>query len=385
VEPFNAISNENPELSTPNHHPREPSHIFRDETKRTKAMSEQASALLQPEQLQPAVEKTRRILAQLDSILLGRSELHKLVLVGILSRGHILLEGLPGVGKTALVKALGQLLSLQFSRLQFTPDLMPSDILGTHILQETESGQREMTFQAGPIFTNLLLADEINRASPKTQSAMLEAMQERNVTLMGTTRALPKPFFVLASQNPIELEGTYPLPEAQLDRFLFKLNVTHVNVDVLEQIITTRRHGTPPEPEWELTSEELQELFDYVDQIFLPRPVARYISRLVAATHPEQAEAPEGVQQYVTYGASPRAAIAIAEASRAYALLQGKPTVGFEDVKAVAVAVLNHRILLNYKARLEKVSVLQLLDSLLSSLDESGMSMPEDVEIVRSA
>lgn len=348
-------------------------------------MSEQASALLQPEQLQPAVEKTRRILAQLDSILLGRSELHKLVLVGILSRGHILLEGLPGVGKTALVKALGQLLSLQFSRLQFTPDLMPSDILGTHILQETESGQREMTFQAGPIFTNLLLADEINRASPKTQSAMLEAMQERNVTLMGTTRALPKPFFVLASQNPIELEGTYPLPEAQLDRFLFKLNVTHVNVDVLEQIITTRRHGTPPEPEWELTSEELQELFDYVDQIFLPRPVARYISRLVAATHPEQAEAPEGVQQYVTYGASPRAAIAIAEASRAYALLQGKPTVGFEDVKAVAVAVLNHRILLNYKARLEKVSVLQLLDSLLSSLDESGMSMPEDVEIVRSA
>jgi hypothetical protein len=182
--------------------------------------------ILQPVEINPAVELANRALAELDRILLGRSELHRLVFAGVLSRGHILLEGLPGVGKTALVKALGGLFNLQFNRVQFTPDLMPSDILGAHILQENHNGRRAMEFHPGPIFTNLLLADEINRASPKTQSALLEAMQERSVTLLGSTRSLPDPFFVLASQNPIELEGTYPLPEAQLDRFLFKLNVT---------------------------------------------------------------------------------------------------------------------------------------------------------------
>ncbi|HMF19780.1 MAG TPA: AAA family ATPase, partial [Gemmataceae bacterium] len=180
---------------------------------------------MKPEELQPAVDLAGNLLAQLDRILLGQTELHRLVLVGILSRGHVLLEGVPGVGKTALVKALGQLLGLEFKRVQFTPDLMPGDILGTHILQDSANGQREMTFRPGPVFSNILLADEINRASPKTQSALLEAMQERSVTLLGTTRPLPAPFFVLASQNPIELEGTYPLPEAQLDRFLFKLAV----------------------------------------------------------------------------------------------------------------------------------------------------------------
>ena len=185
------------------------------------------------------------MLAQLDRTLLGRRQLHRMVLVGILSRGHILLEGLPGVGKTALIKALGQTLHLQFNRVQFTPDLMPSDILGTHILRETPGGGREMAFEPGPVFTNILLADEINRASPKTQSALLEAMQEGAVTLLGHTRSLPQPFFVLASQNPIELEGTYPLPEAQLDRFLFKLTVSDVNVDVLTEIIATRRRGEP--------------------------------------------------------------------------------------------------------------------------------------------
>ncbi len=340
-----------------------------------------SSALLQPEALAPAVELTTRLREQLDRQLLGRSDLHNLVLVAILSRGHLLLEGVPGVGKTALVKALGQLLHLDFKRVQFTPDLMPGDILGTHILQETAEGRREMVFRPGPVFTNLLLADEINRASPKTQSALLEAMQERAVTLLGTTRPLPEPFFVLASQNPIELEGTYPLPEAQLDRFLFKLVVSTVEVDVLDRIISTRRHGAPPPPTWTMQADELRRIFSIVDRIYLPRPVSRYIARLVAATHSGATEAPPTVRSYVAHGASPRAAIAIAEATRAYALLAGRPTVGFEDVKAVAPPVLNHRLILNYKARLDQVDAFAVIRELLAALEETGLNLPADMKI----
>ncbi len=337
--------------------------------------------ILPPEELKPVVSLTAKLLEQLDGMLLGRPELHRLVLAGILSRGHVLLEGVPGVGKTALVKALGQLLHLEFKRVQFTPDLMPGDILGTHILQETHNGAREMTFRPGPVFTNILLADEINRASPKTQSALLEAMQERCVTLLGTTRELPKPFFVLASQNPIELEGTYPLPEAQLDRFLFKLVVQTVDADVLDRIITTRRHGEPPAPTWTMSADQLQQVFAIVEKVFLPRPVARYISRLVAATHAGAPEASDQVAAYVTYGASPRAAIAMAESARAFALLAGRPTVGFEDVKTVAPHVLNHRLILNYKARLDQVDAFAVVRNLLDRMDEAGLKLPADVAL----
>jgi MoxR-like ATPase len=337
--------------------------------------------LLQPEQLAPAVDRMTRLREQLDRQLLGRSQLHRLVLAAILSRGHLLLEGVPGVGKTALVKALGQLLHLDFKRVQFTPDLMPGDILGTHILQETGPGRREMTFRPGPVFTNLLLADEINRASPKTQSALLEAMQERAVTLLGTTRPLPEPFFVLASQNPIELEGTYPLPEAQLDRFLFKLIVSNVEVDVLDRIIATRRHGEPPAPTWSMSGDELREVFAVMDRVYLPRPVARYIARLVAASHARSAEAPPAVRSYVAHGASPRAAIAIAEAARSHALLDGRPTAGFEDVKAVAAPVLNHRLILNYKARLDQVDTFAVIGELLAAIEETGLNLPADLKI----
>ena len=341
-------------------------------------------ALLQPEELTPAVELAARALAQMNRVLLGRENLHRMVLAGILSRGHILLEGLPGVGKTAMIKALGQILNLEFRRVQFTPDLMPSDILGTHILRETAGGGREMTFQSGPIFTNILLADEINRASPKTQSALLEAMQERSVTLLGNTRMLPDPFFVLASQNPIELEGTYPLPEAQLDRFLFKLNVGDVSADVLEGIISTRRRGEPPAPDDPISPEELSRLFGAMERMYLPQAVARYISRLTAATHPGNREATKEVNDYVNYGASPRAAIAMAEAARAFALLDGRPSVGFEDVRAVASAVLNHRMILNYKARFDQIGELAVVDGLLNSLDEAGMNLPADVKIEKT-
>ncbi len=343
-----------------------------------------ASILIQPEELTPIVALIDRAIAQLDHVLLGRHELHRMVMAGILSRGHILLEGLPGVGKTAMIKALGQILSLQFRRVQFTPDLMPSDILGTHILREMPGGGREMTFQSGPIFTNILLADEINRASPKTQSALLEAMQERSVTLLGDTRILPDPFFVLASQNPIELEGTYPLPEAQLDRFMFKLAVCDVSVDVLDDIISTRRRGETPLPHEPLSREELTRLFGAMQRMYLPKAVSRYIARLVAASHPGSAEATADVSSYVTYGASPRAAIAMAEAARAYALLNGRPSVGFEDVRAVAAPVMNHRLILNYKARFDRIGELAIVQGLLDSLDEASLGLPSDVRVEKA-
>jgi len=345
---------------------------------------EKSQALLTPEELQPGVDLANRLLGELDTILLGRTKLHRLVLIGILSKGHILLEGVPGVGKTALVKALGELMNLEFCRVQFTPDLMPGDILGTHILEETEQGKRQMRFEAGPIFTNILLADEINRASPKTQSALLEAMQERTVTLLGQTRRLPDPFFVLASQNPIELEGTYPLPEAQLDRFLFKLIVTDVEVEVLNEIVTTRRRGEPPKSEWTISAAQLQSLFGVMEKIYLPRPVAKYLSRLTAATHVGAVEATEAIRKYISYGASPRAAIAMGEASRAHALLSGRPTVGFEDVKAIAASVLNHRLILNYKARFDAESSFSIIEGLLDHLDETGLQLPSDMEVAKA-
>ena len=340
-----------------------------------------SDVILRPDELQPATELARKFLEQLDRALLGRRELHQLVLVGILSRGHVLLEGVPGLGKTALVKTIGQVLKLDFKRIQFTPDLMPGDVLGAHILQETSSGKREMVFQPGPVFTNLLLADEINRASPKTQSAMLETMQENCVTLLGTTRPLPQPFFVLASQNPIELEGTYPLPEAQLDRFLFRVIFENIDADVLDQIISQRRRGELPAPTWQMERAELDRLFQTMGRIYLPRPVSRYIARLVAATHPGAAEATEPVNRYVSYGASPRAAIAIAEAARAQALVSGRPSVGFEDVKVVAPPVLNHRLILNYQARFDRLTTTKLVATLLGQLDETGLNLPKDVEL----
>lgn len=339
------------------------------------------TGLITPEELRPICGRACRILDELDRILLGHHEVHRLLLIGILSRGHILLEGLPGVGKTALVKALGSLLSLEFKRIQFTQDLLPSDILGCNILQMMPDGERKMVFQPGAIFSNIVLADEINRASPKTQSAMLEAMQEHAVTLLGETRPLPEPFFVLASQNPIELEGTYPIPEAQLDRFLFKIAVGNVGADVLTEIISNRRRGEPPAPTFHVSAAELAELFDAMERIYLSEPVANYMARLVAAGHPGSPEALPEIERFVSFGASPRAAIALAESARAAALLAGRPSVGFEDVKSVAPAVLNHRLILNYQARLEKVTSFDLIGLLLEKVDPAGLGLPAGVAL----
>lgn len=341
-----------------------------------------SDVLMQPDELRVHAERANAILDELDRILLGRGDLHRLVVIGILTRGHILLEGVPGLGKTALAKGLGDILGLQLKRVQFTPDLMPGDILGTNILQETTGGQRQLQFQPGPVFTNILLADEINRASPKTQSALLEAMQEHSVTMFGVTRPLPSPFFVMASQNPIEFEGTYPLPEAQIDRFLFKLQVLGLDADVLDEIISTRRRGEPPAPRMRVTPAELDELFAAVDRVFLPRAVSRYIARLVAATH---SSAIDTIAKYVSLGASPRAAIGLAESARSLALLSGRPTVGFDDVKRVAHAVLNHRLILSYRARLDGIKADQIIDELLSKIDETDMRLPDDVVVRGSA
>ena len=348
-------------------------------------MAHLEETLLEPETLVKATELTDRVLAELDKVLLGRHNLHRLVVMAVLSRGHLLLEGMPGLGKTAMVKALGTILDLDFKRVQFTPDLMPGDILGAHILQDTAEGGRDMVFRPGPIFTNILLADEINRASPKTQSALLEAMQEQRVTLLGQTRELPAPFFVLASQNPVDLEGTYPLPEAQLDRFLFKLQVDDLAVETLTEIIATRHRGESPKVTWSLKKQDLEWLFTLIDRVFIPRPVCTYISRLVAATHAHGVEAPASISAYVTFGASPRAAIAIAEAARACALMRKSPTVGFEDVAAVAPAALNHRLILNYKAKVDGKNGPQLVGELLAALDEADLNLADGIAVAEHA
>ncbi len=337
--------------------------------------------VMSPDELSPMTAAARRVLDAMDAVLLGQHELHEMVLVGILSRGHLLLEGMPGLGKTTLIQALGELLRLDFRRVQFTPDLMPSDIVGSTILQQGGAGERRMEFHRGPVFTNILLADEINRASPKTQSALLEAMQERRVTTLGETRALPSPFFVLASQNPVDLEGTYPLPEAQLDRFLLKLQVGLPKEDVLERIISTRHRGEAPALEPVADPETIQAMLSCVDRIVLPAAVARYIARLVSATHPSEPHAPEAVARFVKHGASPRAAIGMAESARAHALLAGRPTVGFEDVRAVAPHVLNHRLILNHEAGFERMDGFGVVAELIRAVDPVRLDLPSGVRI----
>ena len=319
-----------------------------------------------------ACKHVRSLDATLNQVLFGQEELIDLVITGLLARGHILLEGLPGLGKTELVKGLSKALGLDSKRIQFTPDLLRGDITGNPVLQEKD-GRREFIFQPGPLFTNILLADEINRASPKTQSAMLEAMQERCVTVIGTTHDLPKPFFVLATQNPIELEGTYPLPEAQLDRFLFKLEVNRNNVATLEKIVNNRELGAEPEVNTTMDAAQLDELLALVRRIYLPDVVANYIARLVDATHPGQSSASSGIK----YGSSPRAALSLASAAKARALINERTHASFEDVKYVAPAVLRHRMILDYNARVEGKTTNDTILALLAEVPFQAKDTPK--------
>ncbi len=341
-------------------------------------MNADKPGLLKPDEINEIKQKIDQVINALSNIILGKQDVIRLVVVGLLARGHILLEGLPGLGKTELVKGLSRLLGLKFGRVQFTPDLLPGDITGNNILEETPQG-RNLVFHQGPIFANLILADEINRASPKTQSALLEAMQERKVTVFGNSYKLPEPFFVLATQNPIELEGTYPLPEAQVDRFTFKVYLDTTSESVMQEIITTRHRGEPPQGEQVVDHDGLQKLFQMVDRVYLPPAVANYICRLVSATHRDNPLAPEATKQFVKYGASPRAAIAIAETARAQALLNGKPNVGFEDVKVVAPTAMAHRLVLDYTAKLEGVDGRQVVAGVLESVPELEKDIPQEL------
>jgi len=329
------------------------------------------SLTLEPAAVQAASRRLALLREAAASIIFGQDELIELVITGILAGGHLLLEGLPGLGKTELVKALSKALRLETKRVQFTPDLLPGDITGNPVLQE-RGGERVFVFQPGPVFTHLLLADEINRASPKTQSALLEAMQERRVTVLGQTHTLPEPFFVLATQNPIELEGTYPLPEAQVDRFLFKLEVTRVSPEVLQKIVLNRRLGEEPPLAPVLTREELLEYMALARKIFLPPVVADYIARLVHASHHGQSQAAQAVK----YGASPRAAIGLAAAARARALLQGRTHASADDVQAVARPVLQHRLILHYQARLEGLTPSEVATRLIAEVPVEAKPLP---------
>lgn len=306
--------------------------------------------------------------AEVGKAIVGQADVVRTVLVGILSGGHVLLEGVPGLGKTMLIRTLGDVLSLEFSRIQFTPDLMPADITGTDIMEEV-NGQRAFRFQQGPVFANLILADEINRATPKTQSAMLEAMQEKTVTVANSTYTLPSPFFVLATQNPIEQEGTYPLPEAQLDRFIFKVNVAFPSADELTEIITRTTGNMDTELTAVADGDRLVAMQQLARQVPIPTNVSQYISRLIVATHPEQTPAAK-VKQYVRYGSSPRGAQALVLGAKITALLAGRYNVSFEDVAQVATSALRHRLLLNFEGQAEGVRADEIVADLLTAVSK---------------
>ncbi len=308
---------------------------------------------------------------QIGRVIVGHDEIVQGVLTAMFVGGHCLLEGVPGLGKTMLIRTLSETLSLDFNRIQFTPDLMPSDILGTNMIVERD-GRRQFEFQKGPIFTQICLADEINRATPKTQSALLETMQEGTVTVAGTRYDLQKPFFVLATQNPIEQEGTYPLPEAQLDRFLFKLVVGYSSRDELNTIIDRTTRGVNVRPEKVMDGNEIVHWQGLVRQVVLAKHVQDYIARLVLATHPGGPMAPDVTNQSIRWGASPRGAQTIALAAKVRALLDGRYNVSFEDIRRVYLPALRHRVLLNFEAQAEGLEVDQVLLDILEKVSEKA-------------
>jgi MoxR-like ATPase len=323
------------------------------------------------EQVRSFRDNLQALRAEIGTVIVGQEEVVTQVLLCLLAGGHALLEGVPGLGKTLLVRTLSQALNLRFSRIQFTPDLMPADIIGTHIVVEDESRRRSFQFQRGPVFGNVILADEINRATPKTQSALLEAMQEHAVTVAGTRYALDEPFVVLATQNPIEMEGTYPLPEAQLDRFLLKILVKPPSSGELVSVLdrTTGRDSKPVRVL--LSGQDLLAMRNLARDVPVAAHVKEYAARLVLATHADAAEASPMVKRYVRYGASPRGAQALILASKVLALLKGRYNVSLGDIREVAPPALRHRLILNFEGEAEGVKPDAILAQLLEALQEA--------------
>ncbi|MCP4785410.1 MAG: MoxR family ATPase [Fuerstiella sp.] len=305
-------------------------------------------------------------------VIVGQDEVVEATLTAVLCGGNVLLEGVPGLGKTELVKALSRVLDLDFNRIQFTPDLMPADVIGTNIMTADEVGNYKFEFREGPVFTQLLLADEINRATPKTQSALLETMQEGTVTTGGTTRHLKQPFFVLATQNPIEQEGTFPLPEAQLDRFMFKVVVPFLNRDELNEVVSRTILRQQVDVDTVIDGPRILHLRTVLDRVVVSDPMRDYACRLVLSTHPDTEYAPEKAKQFLRWGASPRAAQALIRAARVRALGQGRPHVAFEDIRHFAADVLQHRALLNYDGQAENIAVQEIIADCVSSLPTEG-------------
>lgn len=312
-------------------------------------------------------EKIRKCEEEISKGIIGQKSIIRDVLIAIFADGNVLLEGMPGMGKTQLVKTIGKVLNLKFSRIQFTPDLMPADVVGTNIVVK-EGDKTLFKFEKGPVFTNLLLADEINRATPKTQSALLEAMGEKTVTVGKKTYEMSKPFMVLATQNPIEQEGTYPLPEAQLDRFLFKLNVDFPNLQELKAIMDLTLTNDKTEINSVLEGDEILRIRELIREVKIADSVMEYALKLILATHPEINEGADIVKKYVEAGASPRAAQGIISGAKVRAVMEGRLNVSFEDIKELAYPVLRHRIILNFDAITEGLTVESIIESLLEDL-----------------
>jgi MoxR-like ATPase len=308
-----------------------------------------------------------RIQAELAKVIIGQKEVIEELLIALFSGGHCLITGAPGLAKTLLVKSIAQIFHLKFQRIQFTPDLMPADITGTEILQETGEG-RKMTFVPGPIFANMILADEINRTPPKTQAALLEAMQEHQVTAAGVRHALSEPFFVLATQNPIEMEGTYPLPEAQLDRFMFNVVIDYLPEDQEVAVVATTTSRQPEPIEALFTGEDVLRFHDIVRKVPVAEDVVRYAVRLAAASRPHQEDSPDFVNEWISWGAGTRAGQFLVLGAKARALLHGRTHATIEDIQTLAYPTLRHRILLNYRAEAEGVTVESVVKKLIETV-----------------
>jgi MoxR-like ATPase len=313
----------------------------------------------------------RRVMQEeLQKIIVGQNEVIEQMFAAIFTRGHCLLEGVPGLAKTLMVSTVARILDVQFKRIQFTPDLMPSDITGTNVLDEDENGRRNFRFVDGPIFTNILLADEVNRTPPKTQAALLQAMQEREVSIGQITHPLPEPFFVIATQNPIEQEGTYPLPEAQLDRFMFNIKVDYPSLEEEEQILSFTTRNEKPECRKVLSGKAIVNLQNLVGKVAVSEYIVKYVSRLVRATRPKDASAPQFVRELVDWGAGPRAGQFLIQGGKALAAMEGRFSVAIDDVKKIAVPVLRHRISTNFQAQAEGMTSESVVLRLLKEIPE---------------